>query len=169
MAKRLAARGAVGTGIVKVEGLDEFRRELRRLGPEYADDMKDLNHKVGQLIVDRTKAKARMYRGNSQGSGRNLAVLARRAFDNAKASRKQRESSVRIGGARRPYAVGLEFGAKKYRQFPPWRGNQWPSTWVPEGVGYVIHPVIRESRQEILDIYGDGLEHVARKAFPDRG
>lgn len=56
-------------------------------------------------------------------------------------------------------------GALQYAQFPTWVGNGW-DVGGPGGP-YAVNPAIRESLDDIVNAYGDGLEVVSRAAFPD--
>lgn len=49
---------------------------------------------------------------------------------------------------------------KGWNQFRTWRGNR-------EGAGYWLFPSIRSHSDEIVDRYGDTIERVAAKAFPN--
>jgi len=76
---------------------------------------------------------------------------------------QQRGAAVRIGGGSSVgglVALGNEFGALRYKQFPPWRGNG-------EEAGYALWPSIRENRDRVVEVYGDAIERLAAAAFPD--
>jgi hypothetical protein len=64
-----------------------------------------------------------------------------------------------------PFAFGAEFGAKRYPQFQPWRGNQWVAGEGPAtGVGYFLYPAIRERRAEVERIYMANMMRLMRQA-----
>ena len=65
-------------------------------------------------------------------------------------------AAVKIGGARFPFALGAEFGSKRFRQFEPWRG-------AGATAGYFMWPAIREEIPKLIAAYGDAIE----KAFTD--
>ena len=48
-----------------------------------------------------------------------------------------------------------------WNQFKPWRGSG-------QGAGYFLYPAIRDTTPEIVDMYGDAVEQIARKAFPEQ-
>ena len=56
----MARTRTVATGdTVRVEGLDELRRELRRLDDKgLSDRLKDANHKVAEIVVRRAQQRA---------------------------------------------------------------------------------------------------------------
>lgn len=47
-----------------------------------------------------------------------------------------------------------------WNQFRPWRGNG-------EDAGYWLWPAIRAHTDDIVDTYGDAIEKITSKAFPD--
>lgn len=96
----------------------------------------------------------------AQGMGGVQAHAAKRGM---RAKRSQRAAAITLDGVREPTILGAEFGAKKYRQFPPWRGNQWnPDSG---GVGYFLHPVIRDDREQIIGKYADVIDALLERTF----
>jgi hypothetical protein len=59
------------------------------------------------------------------------------------------------------------YSSSPARQFEPWVGNQW-DPGEAGGAPYFIGPAINQSVDEIIEIYGDGIEDLARRAFPGR-
>lgn len=160
-------RAAKGTGSVAVAGLDEFRRDLRKMvGKLATDKLKEVNHRVAEMVVDRLGETARQVDVRNMAGNRVSSDAFMRVVKSARASRKQTASSFRIGGKRYPDALGWEFGSFQYGQFPPWSGNQF-IVWKPSGVGYVAYETVRQMREEIVEAYGDGIDEVAKEAFPD--
>lgn len=150
------ARGAIRdqrSGVF-IEGLDDFRRELRRANRDLAKQvMVEANVEVAEAVIEGARTKAR-------GVGRQQA----RAIETLRSARKQRAAVVRLGRNTDKWAwtLGAEFGAKAYPQFPPWRGND-------ENAGYFLYPTIREkSRDEIPDIYLDAIVEAFERAFPEQ-
>lgn len=124
---------------VDVDGLKELRKQLRSIdnGPKLATVLAPIQPKVARLISERSWANA-----------------STRQMQRAEASNTYRpnKSSVTIviGGSKvgdRAFAAGAQFGAKRFRQFPPWKTG-----------GYTVFPAIKESRDEITELY---LEHLA--------
>lgn len=141
-------------GGVYVQGLDEFRRELNTLDKSMGKELGKVNKKAAEFVADKARSSAR-----AQGSS-----LAKGA-DTITASARQSAASVTIGGTKAPWMLGAEFGSIKYGQFKPWRGNQWnPDSG---GVGYALHPTIRETREQFMDLYGDLIADLTQRAFPD--
>lgn len=141
-------RGPMRTkSTVTVEGLDQFRRELRKLDDKtLIDGLKDANKQVGDIVVDEAKSRAQ-------------TRLQVKAASTLRAGRQQARAVVTGGTARVPFFFGAEFGALQYRQFSPWRGSG-------ENAGYFLFPAIRDKREEVLDVYGVAIERLAAEAFP---
>ena len=126
---------------------------------QYGKEIGDINFKVAEFVIDKAEQRGRRL------GGVHAHVVGNNAF---RASKRQRAATVNVGGAAAKHGpvLGAEFGAKQYRQFPEWRGNQW-SPDGSAGVGYMLHPAIRENAEEWLDMYWDELNRLARRAFPD--
>lgn len=140
---------------VSVEGLDKFRRDLRRLDSGAGKEIGKANKDAAEFVVDKAESQ-----------GRRLGGVHRHVVNagSIRASARQRAATVLLGGAGGKHgpALGAEFGAKKFNQFPEWRGNQW-SEGAAGGVGYMLHPAIRENLPEFEDIYIERLRSVARR------
>lgn len=157
------ARPVSTADTVRVEGLDELRRELRRLDDAgLSDRLKDANHKVAQIVVRRAQQRARA-----------LGRMQQAAAETLRPARQAARAVVTLGRASVPFALGAEFGAGRdivkegrnrgrrgLNQFSPWRGRG-------RDAGYFLWPGIRDSGPEIVDTYGDELDHITRAAFPD--
>jgi len=150
------------SGTVAVKGLDEFRKELRKLDePELVQALKDVNYAVASLVVDRAK-------GNAS------TRMQQRAAATLTPSRQAARAQVNLGGSKFPGAAGAEFGAGQnqprvgpsgrnytgHNQFEAWRGSG-------SDAGYFLYPAIRDSTDEIVEMYGDAIEDITRRAFPD--
>lgn len=148
---------------VKVRGLDEFRRELKRIDRALGKELRQVHLKVAGLVSGRARAAA---------PGRTGQAIRPRAT--------QKSAFVQVG-SRPGHAIGTFMGAKRRfgwyaagryrtsegRQFEPWIGNQWDPG---DGAGgpYHIGPAIDGSIDEVIELYGDEIEELAAKAFPDR-
>jgi hypothetical protein len=148
---------------IHVEGLSEFRRELRRLDDRtLTSELKDANFAVAQRVVGWAH-----YRAAGQGR------MAVKAAATLRASKSQARAAVSFGGAKAPFAAGSEFGAirniprrsrrgevRGWNQFKEWRGNG-------RDAGYWLFPAIRANETQIVEEYGDAIEKITAKAFPD--
>jgi len=148
---------------IKVVGLSEFRQELKKLDDKgLTDELKNVNFDIAQTVVSAAQAKA-------SGQGRMRQVAA----DSLRPGRQAARAVVTGGGAMLPFFGGAEFGAAQgvprntrrgtvagWNQFEPWRGSS-------SAAGYFLYPAITELTDEIVDKYGDAIEKIAAKAFPD--
>lgn len=148
---------------IDVRGMDEFRRALKQLDSqaEIEDQLKDVNKDVADLVVQKARARA-------------FTPLQRKAAESLKAARQLRRAAVSGGGARYPFFGGAEFGADRgisrigprgrryvgHNQFEPWRGSS-------RDAGYFLYPAIRDNTEELVEMYGDAIDQLTRKAFPD--
>jgi hypothetical protein len=160
------ARARRSDETIRVQGLDDFRRQLRRLESDAGADglalLKEANFKIASLVVSKAQAKA-------SGVGRMQASAA----STLRAGRAQARATV-TGGARKPFFFGAEFGA--YSGFPRTRGgrtylgfNQF-KPWKKPGngnTGYFLYPTMKAESKNIIETYGDELDRIAKKAFPD--
>jgi hypothetical protein len=122
--------------------------------------VKQANFDVADKLTQAAKAKA-------AGLTRQQQVAA----ESLRATKTQNYAAVRLGSARKPYALGAEFGAKKLtrrgrvaRGFKPWRGNQF-NGW-EGGPGYFLHPSIREKGPELIQEYQNAIDRLMSEAFP---
>lgn len=85
---------------VEVEGLDELRRALRKLGDtELPKGLKQANKSAAQLVVD--AALPHVPVGPTGRLKKSVRALA-----------SQREARVKAGGARVPYAAAVHWGTR---------------------------------------------------------
>lgn len=137
----------------EIEGLREFRIALKALGVGLPDSLRDYNVKAAEAVVERGRAKATRPQQN-------------KAAQSLRASRSGQAVGIMLGdNGAYAFARGAEFGARRYRQFPPWRGNQWMS-W-GGGPGYFLHPAIREVGETVLDDYWNSIRTLRKRAFPN--
>lgn len=149
---------------VEIPGLRQFARDLKAAGPELVQELKDLNFKVASKVKDDAIARA-------SGGGRQ----AQRAAATLRAAKQAARAAVMLGNAKTPFALGAEFGAQHNRpRMLPNQGtdrlgwNQFRQ-WAGSGstTGYFLFPAIRQDMPEIVDMYGDAVEQIAKKAFPE--
>lgn len=141
---------------VDIEGLAAFIAEAKRVAPNLVVEVASANFDAanGIVIAARTKAQGVGWPGSTATAAKTLG-----------ASKSSQRAMVRLGGSRAPWAFGAEFGAKKYKQFAPWRGNQWAG--FDTGVGYFLHPAIRESWPMAREAYLARVDAAMKAAFPD--
>lgn len=159
----MASRPVTTADTVRVEGLDELRRELRRLDDKgLSDQLKDANYRVADVVVRHARQRAVA-----------LGRMEQKAADTLRPARQAARAVVTLGRASVPFALGAEFGAGQnirtpgrnrgrlgLNQFSAWRGRS-------TGAGYFLWPGIRDSRDEIERTYWDEIERITGDAFPD--
>lgn len=67
-----------------------------------------------------------------------------------------------------PYAAGVEYGAKQFGQFRPWRGNRFtvaPGT----STGYVAQDAIRDTLPEVEKRWNDEVMDLVKKELSAHG
>lgn len=139
---------------VVIEGLSGFAKALKAVDEDFPKSLRKANYDLAGEIVTRARSEAR-----SEGP---VEAAASRSL---KSARSANSSTVVGGGARYPYFWGAEFGSKAYKQFQPWRGNQWGG-W-EGGPGYFLHPTIRRDAKALLDEYMKTIDALTAKAFPE--
>ncbi|MGH9460369.1 MAG: hypothetical protein ACRD1X_04075 [Vicinamibacteria bacterium] len=152
----------VRTGDVRVEGLAELSRVLKRMDSDLAKELRKANKDAAQVAATVSKSRALSVGG-----------VAAKVAPTIRASAGVKSASVGFGGAQAPMAGGAEFGANRdrlrqrstgtyvgYRQFQPWRGSG-------RNAGYFVYPAIRDNENRIVEQYTDALDHLLRRTFPD--
>jgi hypothetical protein len=155
----MAARRRDTSSAVAVEGLDDFRRDLKRFqdGIDGGTELGRLNRRLAEFIV-----------GKAEDIGTRLGGVHGHVVRNnsLRALGAQRNAEIALGGSAKKHgpSFGAEFGSHYYGQFPAWRGNQH------EGgdVGYMLYPALRDNIDEGMDRYWDDIEDLARRAFPKK-
>lgn len=146
----MASPKMVGGTSQAVTGATQFSAALRRMAPAVKRNLDKQNRTIGKLVVERGKAKASGVSPQAAAAARSLSATASGGG-----------VGIRLGSGV-PFALGAEFGAKKYPQFMAWTGNQWSG--VPSDVGYFMHPAIRDSMPEVVDKYLEAAQDAARSA-----
>lgn len=135
----MARVNATGQG-VRVVGLNDLDRALRELGPDLQRELKRTNLDVAQIVADDARSAALQ-----------LGGVAAHVAPSIRASARNTAAGVSFGGAGYPMAAGAEFGAYRFKQFQPWRGND-------ENAGYFVYPAIRQDADRIETEYGAAID-----------
>ena len=176
--KQLRAQKKTGQGVA-IHGLDDFRREIKRIeqagGSGGLELLKALNMKVAEHVRERAVARAQP-----------LGPMQRKAAGSMRVGKRVNAATINAGSDSKRgigFFGGAEFGAESnvfrpniggvakkntqdragygYNQFPEWRGNHGK-------VGYFLFPTLAAEGDEIRRIYWDGLQDIAKHAFPDK-
>lgn len=138
---------------ISIKGLKEFRVSLKKAGDEYPAKLKEANVEVANLV--KTKA---------IGKAGSVGGVAPKAANSLRAAKSAAGATLYLGGGKAPYALGAEFGARKYPQFKPYLSAGPPDASVG-GEGYFLFPSIRENREVIIETYWKRLEEINKEAF----
>jgi hypothetical protein len=139
-----------GTPALKVEGLDETVRGLRKIDKELPKVLA-LQHREAATNIQ-------------QGAQRRLAgepVPKRTGVIGRSAT--ARHATITLKYSRYPWAAGAEFGSIRYRQFRRWRGNQF-TPQLPGGPGYLIQPTIAQKLPQLDNDYADAVLRAFKQA-----
>jgi len=134
---------------IRVDGLKDLRKALKALDGEWPKELRVRTKKVADGVAAGT-ATSFASRGG----------VAPKVAASVKAYGQQTGAQIKIGGARFPFALGSEFGAVRYKQFPTFKGSG-PTA------GYSLYETIRDRRQQIIDEYADMLATLTAEAFPN--
>lgn len=142
---------AFSTGdTVSIQGLRELTQALRQVDTELPKALREASVEAAELVATDARGRASSMHG-----------AARKTAPSIKAMGTQRQAVVRLGhGGRYPFALGAEFGALQYKQFPAWTGNGMDA-------GYFFFPAIRDNTDKVVELMADRLERVTRHAFPE--
>jgi len=127
-------------GKVVVVGLRDFNKELKALAEDghWQKELRAANKAVAEVVAEAAQQRAVVLEGDWQSS-----ITAR-----ATATRAQ----VAFGGAGAPHGAPLEFG---WPSRPGWRAQP------------AVYPAIGETTDQVVELYGDKIEELAARAFPD--
>lgn len=147
---------------ISVDGLDEFRDQLRTMGPKVEKELKRVHKSAAELIAANARARV----SSRVGPG----IKAKGDLDGAKVGTEARgsyaDALVRFWGTRKRtgWYANPRY-AKSTQQHPEWVGNQW----VPgsgDGVPYHIGDAINETVSDVEQLLLDGYQAAAGRAFP---
>lgn len=130
---------------IQVQGLRELQRELRALDRAWPRELRVASKEAADVVAEATRA-----------SFASRGGVAPKVAPSVKALAQQRSASVRIGGAKYPFAMGSNFGSLKFKQFSP-----------PTRPDYSLYASIDKKRDEVVEAFGDALDRLTRRAFPD--
>lgn len=133
---------------VRVEGIRPMLKELRAVDKALPKEVRAVNLSIAQDLAAKTARSFAGRPGSAPKTARSVKALA-----------DQRGAYIRIGGNAYPTAMGDEFGAVRYRQFPAWRGSG-------SGAGYSLYPTLRTERPRTEDRFLDAMTEILGRVFP---
>ena len=140
-----------GTGL-RVEGLRQLSKELRTADKSLRKELTKANRDATKPVFEIAEQHAVFYGGSTA-----------KAFENRSIAQfsQQTKAGIRMrSNSSTQFGLGGEFGAKRFRQFLPWRG-------AGQEAGYTVWPAIRDLGPKLLRPYEQALARIIRKAFPD--
>jgi hypothetical protein len=136
---------------VRVVGLAELRRDLRRVDAALPKELAAVNQQAGEVVA--AEARRRAPKGAHQGGGRVSPISS-----TITAGRRQRAATVSIGGARSPHAPVYEFGGTIPRHHSSARTRVTQRAY--------LYPALEAKRTEVTVLYARLVEQLMSRAFP---
>lgn len=134
---------------IRVEGLKELQKALKQLEGAAPRELREANKAAAELVAARARERGQETRTNLKG---NQTRLGSRGVASIRAKATQTGAAVVMGGPGIPYAFGHEWGARRYRQFPP-----------SSKQGYILYPSVQELKPEIIEVYQKLLDELIGK------
>lgn len=129
---------------IKVSGLPEVRRALRRLEGDLPDAVHDASERVAKMIIDDAKPRVPTGPGNNGHVRSSFKVVSSAGG-----------AIARAGGARWPYLQWLEFGGRVGRKKSVRRKRMKE--------GRYLWVALANKRGQITDVMRDELAKLARR------
>lgn len=125
---------------------------------ETLDGFRGLDKVVDRVISKGLARFAKDLRRRSEKRGSSLGGVHRHAVAGGGIEEFTRAGSagLRLRSRKEPTILGAEYGAKQYRQFPKWRGNQFTGSR-GSNVGYMVHPALRDYLPTADDALADAV------------
>lgn len=156
---------------VEIRGLREFRAALRAMGPEWAGALKEAHKAIGDLGANAARQVAAGM-GGIQAKAKS-AIGGKATAANAAVgvfpSSVDRMGNVAFWGAKRHtgWYANPRYSSSSGQQHPDWVGASWEPAVAGQGP-YAINQALAEHLDDILDEYGNAIDQVTLRAFPDR-
>lgn len=147
---------------VQVVGLAELRKELKLLnaGKKWTQELAKLSRKVSRSAV-------MWSRGEAAGMGGVWAHFARniRGAGGATGARITIDAVANAAFWGAKQRTGWNKGGATPNQ-PDWVGASWQVGVAGQGP-YAINQAIADHMDEIIEMYGEGIDDITSRAFPD--
>lgn len=143
---------------VKIEGLKELRRDLKKMDGALPKEIARINRQVVRAIAVPDAKRRAAARSNPR--------VGRKVLDSIKGTGSQTRAQIVGGGARVPWFKGMEFGSNQVRRTA--RGGhttQFPTRSPKRGrglEGYFLYPAVYNNFPRIRDAYQDMLDALIR-------
>lgn len=128
---------------IKVDGLAQLSRAVRKIDPEAAKQLRLVGNDAADLLITKTRPLIPYVTGAAQAS--------------LKAQSTRTSARIRIGGRKAPYEPWLDFGGQGRR-----RGRPAARPFIPGG--RYLYPTLAKNKPEIEKLLNMGIVLVARNA-----
>lgn len=151
---------------IRVEGLDELARELRRIDPRLTKQLQKAHKEISTKVAGKASTKVAGLGGPKSGAA---AAGVRPRAGQKKATLVLLGSNPYVRAAVMGSNIHWVFGrpvpaeSMRRRVWKPWVGNDWTAE---DGL-YGVSPAIREAMPNILDTYADSITDALKAAFPN--
>lgn len=148
------------------EAIAYDKRELRAIIQAFKamdetsiNQARKVSNELASFLVDKVKSAA----ARRTKSG----IAAQRIADGAKVSKTSKIGEMSWGFASQKFSgggttkelwPGMEFGSRRYKQFPVWSGRFGRGS-----KGYFIHPTLRENQPEIVKQWEQSFERILKE------
>lgn len=135
----------MSVGRVRVEGLRELRRDLRKLSRDetWKGDLRDAGLQAATIVANDARASA-LRAVNPR--------MGRRAANTIRPLASQTNARVAAGRANVPWTMGHIWGSSRFPQFPPRRKG-----------GYHLYPAIERQQDRVIEIYSRAIAKLIDK------
>lgn len=143
--------------VYEVKGLRELRAGLKAADQELPKRLSKIHREGAKKVAE-----------DARGRLSALSRLQALASGAVKGSGTQLQSKIRVGagnGVAADIALGATLGARRYKQFPPWIGQDW--TVGEPGGPYGVGDAIAAGADQFIEEYDQALAELTRDAFPD--
>lgn len=141
----MARTQKIRTSTLTVEGLPQLSRALRAIGPEAQKELKEASRSVAGFVAS-----------DAASAARSIGGVAGHVAPTIKAVGGVAGAGVAFGGSAYPMAGGAAWGSIRFKQFKPWLGH----------IGYFPYPQIKSNEDRIESEYGDAIQRVISRNFP---
>lgn len=155
---------------IRVEGLSDFRPELRQVDPNAAKELRKAYSKIASHTQSRARTNATLAGGAYAAAKTSIRGSA--SNDGAYVGLNRRSHHQFAGGTffgalgRFGWYAQAKYAASAGRQFPEWVGSNWRAGVTGEGP-YVINYTVDEERPEIYEMFGDAMDDLFGPSFPN--
>ena len=148
---------------ITVDGIVPFRAGLKSAGSSFPKMLAKANKRAVSIIVPVARSNVSGLNSTNlagHGIGKMQALVA----PTIKAAQSQVAAQIKAGSGV-AFGMGALLGAKKWRQFAPWVGNDWTLSGPDDGP-YGIAPAVDSTAPEFVEAYGKEMDELTRLAFP---